>query len=73
MFNIFQEYILNQTGIRNLVGLHSDNIGRGGRTSKTLTENYLKELTPKLLSQLIKMYQIDLDLFGYDPPTYDKS
>ena len=64
----FQEYILNQRGLIEIVGLHKDNISRGGQTSKELTITYLKELTPKLYQQLLKIYQIDFDLFGYEAP-----
>ena len=69
-FDRDQELILEKVGIRNVVGLHKDNVGRGGQTSEDLTHKYLKELPPKLYDQLIKIYQIDLDLFGYKAPKF---
>ena len=68
VLSIFQEYILNQRGLIQIVGLHKDNISRGGQTSKAMTIEYLKELTQKLYQQLLKIYQIDFDLFGYEAP-----
>ena len=69
----FHEYILSQRGLFETVGLHKDNIGRGGQTSKALTIKYLKELTPKLYQQLLKIYQIDFDLFGYELPNLNNA
>ena len=68
LLSILQEYILNQRGLIQIVGLHKDNISRGGQTSKGLTIKYIEELTPKLYQQLLKIYQIDFDLFGYKAP-----
>jgi hypothetical protein len=69
-FDRDQELILEKVGIRNVVGLHKDNVGRGGQTSEDLTHKYLLELPPKLYDQLIKIYQIDLDMFGYKAPKF---
>jgi len=67
-FSRDQAYILEKAGIKHVVGLHKDNVGRGGRTSEDLTNKYLKELPPMMYEQLLKIYQIDLDIFGYKAP-----
>ena len=66
-----QEYILEKAGVKDFVGLHKDNVGRGGQTSQDLTRKYLQELPPKLYEQLLKIYQVDLDIFGYEAPKLD--
>jgi hypothetical protein len=65
---LLQEYILEQTGLKEIVGPRKDNVGRGGQTSEELTKKYLQELTPKLYQRLLKIYQVDFDLFGYEAP-----
>ena len=70
-FNRDQEYILEKAGIKHVVGLHKDNVGRGGQTSQDLTNKYLQELPPRMYEQLLKIYQIDLDIFGYQAPKFD--
>ena len=70
-FDRDQEVILEKVGLRNVVGLHKDNVGKGGQTSEDLTKKYLQELPPKLYNHLVKIYQIDLDLFGYKAPTFN--
>jgi hypothetical protein len=61
---------LEKVGIKNDVGLHKDNVGRGGRTSKDLTMEYLQKLPPKFYELLLKIYQIDFDIFGYEAPQF---
>jgi len=69
-FDRDQEYILNKVGIKNDVGLHKDNVGRGGPTSQDLTIKYLQELPPKLYELLLEIYRIDFDIFGYEVPIF---
>ena len=64
-FDRDQKYILEKAGVKNRIRLHKDNVGKGGHTLETVTMEYLKELTPKLYEDLTKLYQIDMDLFGY--------
>ena len=66
-----QDYILQKAGIKGIVSLHRDNVGKGGQTSELLTQRYLRELPPKLYAQLLKIYQVDLDMFGYEAPKFD--
>ena len=70
-FDRDQEFILEKAGIKNVVGVHKDNVGRGGQTSLDLTNKFLQELPPKMYEQLLKIYQIDLDIFGYKAPKFD--
>jgi hypothetical protein len=58
---------LEKAGIKHSVGHH--NVGRGGQTSEDLAREYLRELPQKLYEQLLKIYQIDFDIFGYKTPT----
>jgi hypothetical protein len=41
---------------------------KGGPTTGAITDRYLRQLPPELFQQLLKLYQTDLDLFGYKPP-----
>ena len=70
-FDRDQEYILEKAGIKHVVGVHKDNVGRGGQTSQDLTNKFLQELPPKMYEQLLKIYQIDLDIFSYKAPKFD--
>ena len=63
-----QEHILNKAGIKELVGMRKDNVGKGGETSAEMTTQYLRELPPKLFEQLLRIYQYDLEIFGYEMP-----
>jgi hypothetical protein len=51
-----------------MVSLRKDNVGKGGQTSEELTKAYLKELPKKFYEEIVKIYEIDFDLFGYDLP-----
>jgi Sulfotransferase family len=70
-FDRDQDQILQKAGIKDLVGLRKDNVGKGGETSEEMTTKYLKELPPKLFKQLVSIYQIDFDIFGYKVPKLD--
>jgi Sulfotransferase family len=70
-FDRDQDRILQKAGIKDIVGLRKDNVGKGGETSEEMTATYLKELSPKLFQQLLKIYQIDFDIFGYKIPKLD--
>ena len=63
--------ILN-TGLRKLVPLRKDNVGKGGQTSEDLTKAYLNELPKNLYEEIVKIYKIDFDLFGYDLPNREQ-
>jgi hypothetical protein len=56
---------LKKVGLAEVVEKRQDNVSNGGPTSEKLTEFYLKQLPPKLYEQLVNIYRIDLDLFGY--------
>ncbi len=63
--------ILDKAGIKNIVGkLHRDNVGKGKQNSTELMHNYLRELSVKLYNQLVNIYKIDFDLFGYEVPQF---
>ena len=63
------EYILKKAEIKKGVGLRKDNVGRDGQTFDNVTRKYLQELNPRQYEQLIDVYQIDMDLFGYKAPS----
>jgi len=63
---------LEKAGIKHMVGLHKDNVGRGGQTTADVTREYLQELSQELYEKLLKMYQIDFDIFGYTVPKLNK-
>ena len=69
-FDRDQEYILQKAGIKTIVGLHKDNVGRGGQTSRDLTVKYLQKLPKGLYERLLSIYQIDFDIFGYKPLSF---
>ena len=72
-FDRDQYHILEKLEIQNLTGgLHKDNVGKGGQTSKDLTKSFLQELSPKLYENLVNIYKIDFDLFGYEIPAFEK-
>ncbi len=56
-----------------MIPLRRDNVGKGGETSVNLTKAYLKELPQKFYDQIVKIYKIDFDLFGYDFPEREQS
>ncbi len=63
--------ILDKAGVKNIVGkLHRDNVGKGKQNSTELMHNYLRELSLKLYNQLVSIYKIDFDLFGYEVPKF---
>ena len=71
-FNRDQYHILEKAGIQNLTGgVHKDNVSKGGQTSKDLTQSFLHELSPKVYKQLVNIYKIDFDLFGYEIPAFE--
>jgi hypothetical protein len=51
-----------------MVPLRKDNVGKDGPTSEDLTKAYLKELPKTFYEEIVKIYKIDFDLFGYDLP-----
>jgi len=63
---------LEKAGIKHVVGIHKENVGRGGQTTADGTREYLQELSQELYDKLLKMYKIDFDIFGYTIPKLDK-
>ena len=63
--------ILSEAKLKHLLPpsgrLQNKNKSKGGNlNTANITEKYLKELNPKLLSGLLELYGIDFDMFGYD-------
>jgi len=54
------------------IDIEKKNSAKDGKSSHEVTRTYLKELTKNLYKQLVDVYRIDFDLFGYQIPEYDK-
>lgn len=46
------------------------NKAKDGKNTKSLLKKYFKQLDKKNLEDLMKIYGIDFEMFGYDPTTY---
>jgi len=54
------------------VDIEKKNSAKDGKSSHEVTRTYLRELTKNLYTQLVDVYRIDFDLFGYEVPEYEK-
>ena len=63
--------ILDKAGIKNIVGkTHKDNVGKGIQNSTEMMHTYLRQLSLKIYNELVSIYKIDFDLFGYEVPKF---
>ena len=73
-FDRDQKHIIRKSGIGHLVTTHRENVAKDGKKSVDLMREYLDELPLDLYYELLKVYLIDFQLFGYDiPPPENRS
>ena len=65
------EFILKKIKAED-IDIEKKNSAKDGKSSNEVTRTYLRELTKNLYRQLVDVYRIDFDLFGYVIPEYDK-
>ena len=59
-------YVLKRIRAKEKIVAKKVNSAKDGKSSREITNKYLKELTPKLYEQLVEIYQVDFNIFGYD-------
>ena len=68
-----QEYIIRQAGLEEIltpIRTFHQNRAAGRARTKTLLGRYYSQLNLSLLNELIEMYKIDYDMFGYNATKY---
>ncbi|XP_034107776.1 carbohydrate sulfotransferase 11 isoform X1 [Drosophila nasuta] len=67
-----QLYLIEKTGLKRVIAPVWRNMGKGGRKTQELQQQFYSQLTRKEMMALYEYYQFDFDLFGYDIKEYLK-
>ena len=68
-FDRDQDHILKKSGIEDLVKVEKRRIGGGQpRKSSDYVQQYIDELSPQLFEEILELYYVDYEIFGYPYP-----
>lgn len=62
------KFLLEKIGVSSTLMMRRENAAKDGRKSATMVDDYMAELDNDLMHRLVKLYQIDFELFGYTLP-----
>ncbi|XP_034482972.1 carbohydrate sulfotransferase 11 isoform X1 [Drosophila innubila] len=65
-----QLYLIEKTGLKRVIAPVWRNMGKGGRKTEELQQQFYSQLTRQEMMALYEYYQFDFDLFGYDVKEY---
>ncbi|XP_017863415.1 PREDICTED: carbohydrate sulfotransferase 11 isoform X1 [Drosophila arizonae] len=67
-----QLYLIEKTGLQRVIAPVWRNMGKGGRKTQELQQQFYSQLTKQEMLELYNYYQYDFDLFDYDIKEYLK-
>ncbi|KAH8402861.1 hypothetical protein KR222_007681 [Zaprionus bogoriensis] len=67
-----QLYLIEKTGLQRVIAPVWRNMGKGGRKTQELQQQFYSQLTRQEMMELYDYYQFDFVLFGYDIKEYLK-
>jgi hypothetical protein len=67
-FDRDQDHILKKSGIQDLVQIEKRRTHGQPRKSSDFVQKYIDELSPQLFEEIIELYYVDFEIFGYPYP-----
>jgi len=66
-----QKFLLNVTNLSNFIQPRKDNVNRSNISTKQLTFHLISQLPEEIFNELLEIYRIDFEIFGYDVPKFN--